>query len=84
MYLVVQTQRETLAARIPLQGKKKLESAQQRYNKNYYKHVKRDKLVIKPNEWMYLHVERRDESQTRHKLADIAEGPFLVTLLNVP
>ena len=56
----------------------KLKAAQDRYKRNYDRRLRRDNETIKPEDSVYLRVERRDEAETRHKLAPIAKGPYRV------
>ena len=56
----------------------KLQSAQQRYRRNYDERLRLHGERIKIGDHVYLRVERKEEKQTRHKLAPVAEGPFKV------
>ncbi len=58
--------------------RERLRKAQERYKKNYDERLRRQSETIKPEDFIYLRVERRDENETRHKLAAVAEGPFKV------
>ena len=60
------------------EARKKLDQAQARYKRNYDKRLRRQSENILKGDNVYLRVERRDESQTRHNLASVAEGPFKV------
>lgn len=46
--------------------------------RNFDKHLRKNAEVIRPGDNVFLRVERKDEKETRHKLAPIAEGPFPV------
>ena len=56
----------------------KLQKAQERYKKNFDKRIRKTTETIKPGDQIFLRIERKDEKETRHKLAPIAEGPFPV------
>ena len=58
--------------------KERLARAQVRYKRNYDQHLRKQTEVIKTDDYVFLRVERRDETMTRHKLAPLAEGPFKV------
>ena len=60
------------------EAKDKLNKAQERYKRNYDKRLRKQREEVKKDNHVYLRVERRDETQTRHKLAAVAEGPFTV------
>ena len=49
-----------------------------RMKRNYDERLRRHREVIKPGDFMFLRAERRDENETRHKLAALAEGPYRV------
>ena len=59
-------------------ARKKLLETQARYKRNYDNRLRRTNTIIKPDDFVFLRVERRDDKETRHKLAPIAEGPFRV------
>ena len=48
------------------------------YKRDYDTLLRRQRETIKKGDSIFLRVERRDENQTRHKLAAVAEGPFPV------
>ncbi len=60
------------------EAKGKLAQAQARYKRNYDKRLRRHRERIQKDDTVFLRVERRDESLSRHKLAAVAEGPFVV------
>ena len=64
--------------------RERLKAAQDRYKRNYDKRLRRDIEDINPGDQVYLSVERREEKESRHKLAAIAEGPFKVKDVNKP
>lgn len=45
---------------------------------NYDRRLRRQSEEVKASDQVFRRVERRDELQTRHKLAAVDEGPFLV------
>ncbi len=49
-----------------------------RMKRNYDERLRRHRDVIKPGDFVFLRTERRDDNETRHKLAAIAEGPYRV------
>ena len=60
------------------EARSQLDKAQARYKRDYDKRLHRQRETIKKGDSVFLRVKRRDESQTRHKLAAVAEGPFPV------
>ena len=58
--------------------KERLRRAQERYKRNYDARLRRQSEFIGKDDHVYLRVERRDEQQTRHKLAPVAVGPYKV------
>ena len=56
----------------------RLRKTQERYKKNYDQRLRKQSEIIKEDDFVYLRVERRDENETRHKLAAVAEGPYKV------
>ena len=60
------------------EARTRIAKTQERYKRNCGVRLSRQREVIKKDDNVYLRVERRDESQTRHKLAAIAEGRFKV------
>ena len=56
----------------------RLKFSQERYKRNYEKRLRRDVEKINTADNVYLHVERRDEKETRHKIPSIAQGSFPV------
>ena len=59
-----------------------LSKAQERYKRNYDRRLRRDLENIKAGDFVFLRVERKDDKETRHKLAPIADGPYLVKDVN--
>lgn len=57
---------------------KKILHTQARYKKNDDNRLRRDKKIIKPDDYVFIRVERRDDKKSIHELAPIAEGPYLV------
>lgn len=55
-------------------ARKKLLEAQAMYTKNYDNRLRRDRTLIKLEDCVLHPVERRDDKETRYKLALIAEG----------
>lgn len=55
---------------------KKLFEGQARYRKNYENRLRRNKSLIKPEDYVFLRAERKDYKETRPKLAPIAKRPF--------
>ena len=60
------------------EARMQLDKAQARYKRDYDKRLRRQREIIKKGDSVFLRKERRDESQTRHKLAAVAVGPFPV------
>lgn len=60
------------------EARTKLDQAQARYKKTYDRRLRNRQEKILPGNNVYLRVEKRDENQTRHKLAAVAEGPYPV------
>ncbi len=60
------------------EGRERLKKTQERYKRNYDARLRKQRETIKANDTVYLRKERRDESEHRHKLATLAEGPFKV------
>ena len=56
----------------------KLRKAQERYKKAFDKRLRNTTEDVRPGDNVYLRVERKDDTETRHKLAPIAAGPFPV------
>ena len=61
-----------------VETKERLRRTQERYKRNYDARLRRQSETIKSNDYIYLRVERRDENETRHKLAAVADGPYRV------
>lgn len=55
-----------------------LKATKERYKRNYDKRLWRDNQHIRPDDNVYLRVERKNEK----KLAPIADGPFLAKDVN--
>ncbi len=49
-----------------------------RMKRNYDERLRVSREKIRPGDYVFLRVERRDENETRHKLAPVADGPFRV------
>ncbi len=49
-----------------------------RMKRKYDDSLRRHREIIKPGDIVFLRDERKDETDTRHKLAAVAEGPFRV------
>ena len=58
-----------------LESLKKLQAAQEPYKRNYDNRMRRAAEKINSDDQVYLRVERRDEKETRHKIAPIAQVP---------
>ena len=56
----------------------KLAAAQARYKRNFDERLRLQTERIRPGAYVFLRVERKNEKDTRQKLAPVAEGPFLV------
>ena len=61
----------------------KLRSSQDRYKRNYHKRLRKDREVINPGLYVFLRTEKKDNKDSRHKLAPLAEGPYLVKEVDV-
>jgi len=57
----------------------RLLKSQERYKRNYDSRLRKQVEVVKQGDYVFLRVERKNPKDHRHKLAPIAEGPFLVT-----
>ena len=57
----------------------RLIKSQERYKRNYDSRLRKQVEVVKQGDYVFLQVERKNPKYHRHKLAPIAEGPFLVT-----
>ena len=55
-----------------------LKSTAARMKRNYDERLRRHCEAIKPWDYVFLRVERKDETESRHKLAAVAEGPYKV------
>ena len=66
-----------LAKVIP-ETQEKLRKSQERYKRNFDKRLRKNTDTIAPGDNIFLRVERKDDKDTRHKLAPIADGPFPV------
>ena len=55
-----------------------LRSAQERYKRNYDNRLGKNDETIKLGDYVFLRTEKKDDKDSRHKLAQIAEGPYLV------
>ena len=55
-----------------------LDQAQARFKRAYDKRIRKSNEKIAAGDDVFLRVERRDETQTRHKLASVVEDPFTV------
>ena len=60
------------------EARTKLDKAQVRYKRNYDRLLRRQREEIREGDSVFLRVERRNEADTRHKLAAVADGPFQV------
>ena len=60
----------------------KLKSAQERYKRAFDKRLRKQREEIKQGDKVFLRVERKNDKDTRHKLAPIAEGPYKVKSVN--
>ena len=52
--------------------------AQDRYRRTFNKRLRNQTEEIRTGDLVFLRIEKRDDNQTRHKLAALAEGPFEV------
>lgn len=59
-----------------LNTKKRLDMAQARYKKHYYKRLRKHTEIFKEDDDLFLRVEQKNENDHRHKLAPFAEGLF--------
>ena len=66
-----------LARAIP-ETQEKLRKAQERYKRAFDKRLRKQTEEINAGDEVFLRVERKDDQDTRHKLAPIADGPFPV------
>jgi len=57
---------------------KHLRSAQERYKRNYDERLRRDTERISKGDYVFLRSEKTGDKESRHKLAPIALGPYLV------
>lgn len=55
--------------------KARIKSAQERYQHNFDKLLRKNIEEIKPEDQVYLRVERKNDQNSRHKLAPIVDGP---------
>lgn len=60
----------------------KLKAAKEIYKRNFVKSLCKNNKEINPDDQVHLHVERKSEKETRHKLYPIFEGPFPVTKID--
>ena len=52
--------------------------SQARYKRNYDARLRKQKEKVYLGDQVYLRIEKRDETQTRHKLAAFVDGPYPV------
>ena len=55
-----------------VEARSQLDKAQERYKREYDKRLRRQRETIKKGDSVFMRVQRRDERQTRHKLAAVA------------
>lgn len=59
--------------------KDRLTKAQTRYEKNFDARLRKQKEVIKVDDYLYLSMEQKYQDEHRHKCAPIAEVSYEVT-----
>ena len=60
----------------------RLTKAQERYKRTFDNRLCRQKEQVRAGDSIFLRIEKRDDSQTGHKLAPLAEGPLKVIEAN--
>lgn len=55
-----------------------LKSTAVQMKRNYDERVRRQREFITTGDYVFLRLERRDEAESRHKIAAVAKGPYKV------